>query len=109
MSTTIVQIENHHTERCGQAPRIEHARVQYLGYYENRYGEQWVLTDTGDRILLQGGDLGWDQEVTLTDEGDGGFSTSPPIVFNDDEIAWLRACMRTIRVRRQDADDTRPR
>ena len=56
---------NHHDPRCGQPPRVRNTADPglYYGYFENRYGEQFVLTfdrATGTGTVA-GGDLGWDE------------------------------------------------
>jgi hypothetical protein len=39
----ILQIANHHALACGTPPRIEEQRGQYLGYFENEFGEQMIF------------------------------------------------------------------
>ncbi|WP_121616655.1 hypothetical protein [Virgibacillus halodenitrificans] len=29
-------------------------------YFENEYGEQWIATTKGDKVLISGLDIGWD-------------------------------------------------
>jgi hypothetical protein len=54
---------NNHDQRCGQPPRVRNTDNPglYCGYFENRYGEQFVFTF--DRVTktgtVSGGDLGW--------------------------------------------------
>lgn len=41
----LLRIPNHHVDSCGDPPDlIREARHNYLGYFENPYGEQWVFT-----------------------------------------------------------------
>jgi len=54
---------NIHDERCGPPPRLRNTDNPglYHGYFENRYGEQFVFTfdrATGTGTV-SGGDLGW--------------------------------------------------
>ena len=53
---------NAHTEHCG-APRLRNTANPdlYHGYFENRYGEQFVFTfDRATKTgTVSGGDLGW--------------------------------------------------
>jgi hypothetical protein len=88
---------NHHDPRCGRPPRLRNTDNPglYYGYFENRYGEQFVLTfDRATKTgMVSGGDLGWDDPKTFTlallDEalrgtqriaaqvvGEGGYETS---------------------------------
>ncbi|MBU0491766.1 MAG: hypothetical protein KKA73_27530 [Chloroflexi bacterium] len=53
----ILQIHNHHAPGCGVPPRIEEQPGQYVGYFENEYGEQMVLVldrATGAGLLYAG-------------------------------------------------------
>jgi len=56
---------NAHHARCGAPPRLRDTNnlSLYYGYFENRYGEQFVFTF--DRATLtgtvSGGDLGWSE------------------------------------------------
>ena len=56
--------QNHHDPRCGRPPRLRNTDDPgfYHGYFENRYGEQFVFrfdraTGAG---TVWGGDLDWD-------------------------------------------------
>lgn len=81
-------IWNKHTARCGEPPSIANeVESKYLGYFENRFGEQWVfvydsVSKTGE---LRGGDMGWD---TLTPVLDGRAS----VILGEAEADWLQAC-----------------
>jgi hypothetical protein len=61
---------NNHGPRCGPPPRFRNTDDLglYYGYFENRYGEQFVFTF--DRATLtgtvSGGDLGWDDPKAFT-------------------------------------------
>jgi hypothetical protein len=61
---------NNHDRRCGQPPRVRNTDnpVLYHGYFENRYGEQFVLTfDRATRTgTVSGGDLGWNDPKAFT-------------------------------------------
>jgi hypothetical protein len=60
----VFAVHNNHDPRCGRPPRLRNTANPglYHGYFENRYGEQFVFTF--DRATLtgtvSGGDLGWD-------------------------------------------------
>jgi hypothetical protein len=61
---------NNHDERCGPPPRLRNTANPglYYGYFENRYGEQFVFTF--DRAMMtgtvSGGDLGWGDPRSFT-------------------------------------------
>src|SRR4051794_31084270 len=116
---------NNHDERCGRPPRLRNADNPglYYGYFENRFGEQFVFTF--DRVtgtgMVSGGDLGWGDPKAFTlgllDEalrstrdlaaqGVGREATSKlPVIdaalglgrltglTGKDEVIWLRACL----------------
>ena len=61
---------NNHDERCGLPPRLRNTDNPglYYGYFENRYGEQFVFTF--DRVTkastVSGGDLSWNDPKSFT-------------------------------------------
>ncbi len=61
---------NNHDPSCGRPPRLHNTADAglYHGYFENRYGEQFVFTF--DRATgagtVSGGDLGWDDPKSFT-------------------------------------------
>jgi hypothetical protein len=61
---------NNHDERCGAPPRLRNVDNPglYYGYFENRYGEQFVLTfDRATKTgTVSGGDLGWGEPKAFT-------------------------------------------
>jgi hypothetical protein len=61
---------NMHSENCGPPPgRRNPANPSlYYGYYENRYGEQFVFTydPAGQAGTIEGGDLEWGNTKTFT-------------------------------------------
>jgi hypothetical protein len=60
---------NNHDPSCGPPPRLRSTDPRlYYGYFENRYGEQFVFTferATGAGTV-SGGDLGWIDRKTFT-------------------------------------------
>ena len=61
---------NKHDPRCGQPPELRNIANPglYYGYFENRFGEQFVFTfdrATGTGTV-SGGDLGWDDPKSFT-------------------------------------------
>ena len=84
----ILQISNHHVASCGTPPRIEEQAGQYLGYFENQYGEQMILvfdqcTRTG---RLYAGDAGWEKPYEVVD------GVAQELILTPEEGLWLRAC-----------------
>jgi hypothetical protein len=61
---------NNHDERCGTPPRLRTIDNPglYYGYFENRYGEQFVFTfDSATKTgTVSGGDLGWGDSKSFT-------------------------------------------
>jgi hypothetical protein len=61
---------NNHNRGCGRPPRIRNTSLPglYYGYFENRFGEQFVFTfaqATGAGTVC-GGDLEWDDRKSFT-------------------------------------------
>lgn len=46
----LLQIDNQHTPECGPPPTVD-AAEKFVSYFENAFGEQWVLV--GDRSPYQ--------------------------------------------------------
>jgi hypothetical protein len=116
---------NTHHERCGVPPRLrntDNPRL-YHGYFENRFGEQFVFTfdrATGTGTV-SGGDLSWGEPKAFTRglleealrstrdlaaqvEGSDARAQLPVIdgalalgrltgLTGKDEVIWLRACL----------------
>ena len=62
--------QNNHDPSCGSPPRLRNTADPglYYGYFENRFGEQFVFTfdrATGAGTIW-GGDLGWDEPKSFT-------------------------------------------
>jgi hypothetical protein len=116
---------NTHHEPCGAPPRLRSTDNPglYYGYFENRYGEQFVFTfdrATGTG-MVSGGDLGWGdpkaftrglldealrstQDLAAQVQGSDARSQLPVIdaavalgrltgLTSKDEVIWLRACL----------------
>ena len=89
MSEPLLKIRNHHATSCSDPPIVaSDATHCYLGYFENRYGEQWIFTlDRKTRIAtLRGGDVGWNSEYKVVD------GKVVDLVLGKDEQRWLLAC-----------------
>ena len=89
MSAPMLTIHNRHSAACGIPPALRtEAADLYIGYFENRYGEQWVFTfdrATGE-ASLRGGDAGWARAHPVRDGRVDGLILVP------EETAWLQAC-----------------
>jgi hypothetical protein len=84
----LLEIDNVHVTDCGPPPSLD-ASGKYIGYFENRHGEQWVFV--GDRksgkAVLRGGDAGWDTEHKISLE-----SPCPNTILNEPEKLWIITC-----------------
>ena len=62
----------------------------YIGYFENRHGEQWLFTchRKTRKVELRGGDIDWNT-VHKVENG-----TVEGLILNAEERAWLQACWR---------------
>ena len=62
MSEPLLRIRNHHSAACGDPPIVSDEDPDiYIGYFENRYGEQWLFTchRKTRKVELRGGDIDW--------------------------------------------------
>jgi hypothetical protein len=87
----ILTIYNQHTAHCGIPPALTKAsRAVYVGYFENRYGEQWIFTfeRTSREACLRGGDVDWGTVHVVRDGRVDG------LILGREEAAWLQACWR---------------
>jgi hypothetical protein len=85
---TLITIPNAHV---APAPEIVPADGEYVAYFENTCGDQWLLIVSSDRTrgTLRGGDTGWAPTELRDDRLVGG-----PIL-GQDEFTWLSLCWRT--------------
>ncbi len=85
----LFQVRNHHSAACGPPPHIDDLLPnQYVGYFENQYGEQAVVVYDRDssQAVLYLGDAGWETPHAVTD------GIVPDLVLSETERQWLRAC-----------------
>ena len=96
-SSRLLEIDNGHGADSGQPPTLDTA--DYLGYFENNHGEQWVFV--GDRTkktaTLWGGDAGWARCHQITAD-----QMVPDLVLNRKEAWWLMTCWAALLHRRVD-------
>jgi hypothetical protein len=88
-SDFVFHAANAHVPECGIPPCTRNDNPQqYYGYFENKYGEQWVFTfdREKERGTLQGGDTGWDDTFEVIE---GSVSN---LILGADERDWLRTC-----------------
>jgi len=89
MPELILTIDNHHTPDCGKPPTIRDEPASlYLGYFANRYGEQWIFVFNYQtrEASLQGGDAGWERVYEVRN------GRVEDLILNQEELAWLQAC-----------------
>jgi hypothetical protein len=90
MSEPLLTIRNHHVPGSGDPTPIDsESGNQYIGYFENAHGEQWVYVF--DRVqevaTLRGGDIGWDNAVEVKDDG------GAELTLGHEEQLWLYVCI----------------
>ena len=90
----MITIANNHHEHCGESPVVSRDAnsPDYFGYFENQYGEQWMVQIDRDagRGCLRGGDIGWDTEISIVDDEVVG-----DCILGQEEAAWLTVCWMT--------------
>jgi hypothetical protein len=97
MTEPLLRISNHHNPACGDPPVVDsEVGNQYIGYFENPFGEQWIFTlDRVTRIaILRGGDVGWEKEYDVSDGSTG------DLILGPEERLWLQACFFASRLKR---------
>ena len=90
MSEPMLTIYNRHSAVCGLPPAISTEVADlYIGYFENRHGEQWIFTfDHAMReASLRGGDAGWASAHPV--RAAQGLNR---LILGPEEAAWLQAC-----------------
>jgi len=89
VSEPMLTIHNRHAAACGVPPALStEAAGFYIGYFEKRYGKQWIFTfvRATREAPLRGGDAGWDNEHPVREGRVDGLILAP------EEMAWLQAC-----------------
>lgn len=87
--TPLFCVRNHHSAECGTPPRIDDSSPsQYVGYFENPYGEQAVFIYDRDsrQAMLYLGDAGWEAPHAVVD------GAVPDLVLSETERLWVRVC-----------------
>lgn len=126
----IFSVGNQHVEGCGTPPTIDDSleNVVFRSYFENEYGEQWILLydSSTDEVRVYSGDCGWESELrvttlkesldslpktiadTLLDQANSLGSLQAPVVTGDEgpvilgkaEQMWIAACLEVVAARR---------
>ena len=84
----LLSMNNHHVEGCGVPPHVTDKSGQYIGYFENQYGEQavFVFDRAAQTGTLYMGDAGWEESYKVVK------GWVPGLVMNAGERTWLRTC-----------------
>jgi hypothetical protein len=91
MSEPLLSIFNNHAGAvgCGDPPIVNNSDpAVYVGYFENKHGEQWVFTydRESNRAELRGGDIGWNNPAEIVE------GQPDDLILSQPELAWLIAC-----------------
>ena len=89
MSRPILTIYPYHAAACGIPPAFSNeAGDLYIGYFENKYGEQWIFTfnRATREAMLRGGDVDWGSVHAVND------GRVDELTLGPEEAAWLQAC-----------------
>ena len=89
MTEPLLRIDSNHVAGCGDPPIVHSDDPNlYIGYFQNRFGEQWIFTFDRELRLgtLCGGDIGWNTKLDV-EEG-----TVPRLELQPEESRWLSAC-----------------
>jgi len=84
----LLQIDNLHTPECGAPPTVD-ASEKFVSYFENRFGEQWVLV--GDRASGKAViycDCHWERPMEVSVD-----HPYPRMTLQEAEKMWLVACL----------------
>ena len=84
-----LKIKNRHFANCGNPPEINRENVFFLSYFENVYGEQFVIYQNENGVHIRGGDLGWEND----------YQSIAGLVLDEEEMMWVRACLSIIHTR----------
>jgi hypothetical protein len=95
----LMRVTNRHAVA---APVIEERPGRYLGYFENRFGEQlvFVCEDGEPDAVVFHGDVDWEPH-RVTDAG--GLPDVGDLILNEEEWSFLGACWIATAWRRESA------
>ena len=94
-SVDLLKISNLQSEGCGKPPSLTLEMGQFVSYFENHYGEQWMMVAEKDKqsAVLYGGDIGWKSPVKLQAPF---WLDKVDIVLNREELYWILSCLLSI-------------
>ncbi len=94
-SVDLLKISNLQSDECGKPPRLTLEMGQFVSYFENHYGEQWMMVADKDKqsAVLYGGDIGWRSPVKLQSPF---WLDKVDIVLNREELYWILSCLLSI-------------
>jgi hypothetical protein len=83
----LLQIDNLHTHQCGVPPTVD-ATGKFVSYFENRFGEQWVLVGdkASGKAVVYAGDCHWGKPMEVS------VDQPYPLILQEAEKMWLVAC-----------------
>lgn len=95
----ILAVVNTHHESCGNPPRLRaDSSSRFRAYLENDHHEQWLCyEDDEGRLVLQGGEIGWERVVVVLAHPDAPIldSDHEHLVLRDCEKLFLQACIQS--------------
>ena len=92
-------IRNHHFAECGTPAHIDDLRPnQYLGYFENQYGEQarFICDRDSNKAVLYLGDAGLATPHAVVD------GAVPDVVLSETDLPRVRACWQPATANREE-------
>src|ERR1700738_100238 len=98
----LLRVSNRHAP----APAIDERPGRYLGYFENRFGEQLVFMHEDGELdaTVFHGAVDWEPR-RVTDVS--GLPDARGLALNEEELAFLRACWIATAWRRENAQPAR--
>jgi hypothetical protein len=85
----LLQIDNLHTPECGAPPTVD-ATGKFVSYFENGFGEQWVLVGdkASGKAVVYAGDCHWAKPMEVSVD-----HPYPRATLQEVEKMWLVACL----------------
>ena len=84
----VLTVENLHSACCGPPPNLHADGTLRCGYFQDTYGEQWVMAIalSAQRATVWNGDVGWPHLIEIRD----GQILDTDVVIPPDAEAWMR-------------------
>ncbi|HZR20526.1 MAG TPA: hypothetical protein VFE51_24805 [Verrucomicrobiae bacterium] len=85
----LLQIDNLHTAECGTPPKVD-ATGKFVSYFENGFGEQWVLVGdkASGKAVVYAGDCHFAKPMEVSVD-----HPYPRAALQEPEKMWLVACL----------------